>query len=85
MSNGLDLDHDRHSVGLDQCPDLFERLSTDNKSPCLQRFRNFDQEPLILDNGPLQLTKTIKMEAALCCYKGLTEDKIFQYCTCPAG
>ena len=46
-----------------------QRLSADNKSPLLatkvlKPFRNFDQAPLILDNRPLQLIKTIKMEAA---------------------
>ena len=31
MSNGLDLDHDRHSVGPDLGPNCLQRLSADDK------------------------------------------------------
>ena len=37
VSNCLDPDQDRHSVGHDLSPDCFQRLSADDKSPLARR------------------------------------------------
>ena len=37
MSNSLDLDQDRHSVGPDLGPNCFQKLSADIKSPLARK------------------------------------------------